>query len=57
LCLARCRQHHHRHHHHHQFIGGDEINQTVHTVFAALLWHTPALREDVEKYGKVSDIV
>jgi len=34
-------------------IGGDDINQTIHAVFAALLWHTPVLLEDVERYGRL----
>jgi len=54
LCISRCRQHYR---HQHQFIGGDDINQTVHAVFAALLWHTPVLREDVERYGEVFNAV
>jgi len=52
--LCRCREHYR---HHHQFIGGDNINQTIHTVFAALLWHTPVLREDIERYGNVFDVI
>lgn len=54
LVPPRCRQHSHVHH---QFIGGDDINQTVHTVFAALLWHTPVLQEDIDRYGKFFDVV
>jgi len=52
LWIYRCRDHHHHQHHHHRAVSGEEINQTVETVFAALLWHTPVLREDVERYGK-----
>jgi len=50
----RCREHYRNHH---QLIGGDSINRTVHTVFAALLWHTPVLREDIERYGTVFSII
>ena len=50
LLIIRCSQHHSRH----QLMGGDDINQTVHAVFAALLWHTQVLWEDVERYGKLT---
>jgi len=52
LSAVRCRQHHQNS----QLIGGDDVNQTIHAVFAALLWHTPVLREDIERYSKFSPI-
>ena len=33
-----------------QDLGGKEISDTCRTVFAALLWHTQALREDLSKF-------
>jgi len=31
--------------------GGEVADQVILSIFSALLWHTPQLREDVEKYG------
>lgn len=32
-------------------IGGEDVTSAVTSVFAALLWHTQSLRDDVEKIG------
>ena len=32
-------------------LGGEEVTQATTAVFAALVWHTQALREDLQKYG------
>ncbi len=33
-------------------IGGEEITETVNSVFAALVWHTQVLREEVDRISK-----
>ena len=32
-------------------VGGEALTDVVSTVFAALIWHTQSLREELEKYG------
>ncbi|XP_064626439.1 zinc finger ZZ-type and EF-hand domain-containing protein 1-like isoform X2 [Lineus longissimus] len=43
--LQKCQEHCHSHH-----AGGESLDSVVIGIFAALLWHTQALREDLEKY-------
>ena len=33
-------------------MGGKEVSLAIRTVFAALIWHTQQLREDLERYSK-----
>ena len=32
-------------------VGGEALSEVVSAVFAALIWHTQSLREELEKYG------
>ena len=37
-------------------MGGESVDAAVTAVFAALVWHTQQLRDDLEKYGKTGFI-
>ena len=33
-------------------VGGADVEETVRAVFAALIWHTQSLREEIDKMSK-----